>query len=362
MSIPIDLLCGDIASYLDRKSINSLQLASKDIHDILKRTACFPWPDSVRFFNQAYSKCIMFAPNGKWLVYADMNGIITIWERHKGKFADEQSSLDWISLLTISASSTWLACANTIDDKVAIYHLPTATWHESVKCQSNMNSMVFVHDILCVTTKTGIGILDVNNATPSSGDEVLGDCGASPSAFRLLHEGTFKFMTPVHWVEPILAAADMDHQVHLWVLDKNRTDGHRILCHADSIDATHRYVVSMSAIGDGGVPNGNLAVAGWCYATKTSFIDLWSCTESALIRRIPIDHKIHVSSLVMVSKTSWVIADGAIDQVRVWRNFRHYARCQANPTRMAFTLYKSTIAWIGRGSTLWLRDLDTLVD
>lgn len=357
MNIPIDLLCGDIASYLDRKSINSLQLVSKDIHDILKRTVSFPWPEAVRFFNHGYSKCIEFTPNGKWLVYADMNGVATIWERHKGKFAEEQSCLDWISLMTISASSTWLACANTIDDTIALYHFPTSTWHESIKCKANMNDMIFVHDILCVSTNSDILILDVNNIDVITSDEIL-DYDASPSAFRLLHHGGFKNMTPVHWVEPILAAADSEHHVHVWVLDR-KDCGHRILCQADAIDETHRYVVAMSAVGDG-TPNGKLAMAGWCYATKKSFIDLWSCTEPTAARRIPIDHKISVSSLVMVSETSWVIADSAIDQVRIWRNFRHYTRCHANPTRMDFTLYKSTIAWIGRGSTLWLRDLDTL--
>ncbi|KAL3935592.1 MAG: hypothetical protein SGBAC_008916 [Bacillariaceae sp.] len=357
MNIPIDLLCGDISSYLDRKSLNSLQLASKDIHDILKRNACFPWPEAVRFFNRAYARRILFSPNGKWLIYSNMNGVITIWERYEGKFAEEQSSLDWVSLLAISATSNYLACANTIDDTIEFYHLPTATWHEPVKCQANMNAMIFVQDILCVSTNTGILILDVNDVDTIT-DEAL-DCGGSPSAFRLLHEGRFKFMTPVHWVEPILAAADNNHEVHTWVLDK--MDGHRVLCHADSIDETRRYVVAMSAVGDG-APNGNLAVAGWCYATKTSFIDLWLCTESTAIQRIPIDHKIHVSSFVMLNETSWIIADGAVDQVRIWRNFRHYARCVANPTRMDFTVYRSTIAWIGRGSTLWLRDLDTLMD
>ena len=171
MNIPIDLLGGPIASYLDRESMNSLQLASKDIRDILQRSATFPWPEAVRFFNQAYAKKIMFSPNGKWLVYADTNGVITVWDQYKGKLAEEHSSLDWISLMAISGSSTWVACANTIDDNIVLYHLPTSMWHVPIKCQKSMNYLVFVHDILCVSTNTGILILNLNNIEGTIGDE-----------------------------------------------------------------------------------------------------------------------------------------------------------------------------------------------
>jgi WD40 repeat protein len=357
MEIPTELLCGPIASFLDRTSINNLLLTSKVIYNQLQLVPCWPWPDAARFFNQGYSKRIQFSPNGQWLAYSDMRGRVSLWERQKGRCStNERTSLDWINLLTFSASSTWLACGNTINEMILLCHLPSETWvMVPVKGQSNMQSMTFVNERLCISCGCGIMMWNLaNKEWPTMGiDETLSET----SPFRFLHMDTlFKCLSPINWIEPTLAASSNENQIHVWNL---RHDTHTILLSPEA-KGSRRHIMAMSQIGHE-IENGCLAVAVKCLTTRSAFIELWSCIDNTLRKQIPLDYNLHVSSMVMANEESWIVADNAIDQVRIWRRGKHYACCVANPTRMDFTVHGTTIAWIGRGSMLWLRNLDTLV-
>lgn len=354
MKIPTEILCGPIASFLDRTSINNLLLTSKVVKNHLEMMPRWPWPDAARFFNQGYAKRIQFSPNGQWLAYSDMRGVVTLWGRRKGRCRGERTCLDWINLLTFSASSTWLACANSMKETIVLCHLPSGSWVSPIKGLVNKQSMMFVNETLCIACECGIMLWKVENSDwPTMiKDETLSEI----SPFRMLHMNTlFKYLSPVNSIEPTLAGACNDNQIHIWNL---KAETHAILLSLEA-EGRRRYIMAMSQLHHE-LANDLLAVAVKCISTRSTCIELWSALDNSLKRKIPLDYNLRLSSMVMVSEDCWVAADSAIDQVRIWRDGSHYACCVANPTRMDFTIYGATIAWIGRGSMLWLRNLDTL--
>eukprot|EP00980_Cylindrotheca_fusiformis_P007025 scaffold1475_cov111-Cylindrotheca_fusiformis.AAC.4 len=363
MDIPIDLLCGPVASFLDRASINNLLLTSKVVkHQLEVMPMIWPWPNAARFFNQAYAKRILFSPNGQWLVYSDMRGGVSLWERRKGKYRSEETSLDWINLLSFSASSTWLACANTMDEGILLFHFPSQAWLPPVKGKVNMQSMTFVDETLCIAGDSGVLIWNLGDTDLPTMLLENNEGLSESSPFRLLQlEGSFKFLSPINGIEPMLGAASNDNQLHVWNL---RDASHSFLL---SPEATghRRSIMAISQVHSSSCSydessNGYLAAAVRCMTTRSAFIELWSCIDNTRMKKIPLDYNLRMSSMVMMNHDSWAIADTTIDQVRIWRNEVHYACCIANPTRMDVTLFGTTIAWIGRGSMLWLRNLDTL--
>jgi hypothetical protein len=229
--------------------------------------------------------------------------------------------------------------------------------------------MTFVNERLCISCGCGIMMWNLANIEWSTMgiDETLSET----SPFRVLHTDTlFKCLSPINWIEPTLAASSSENQIYIWNLrhDENnqihvwnlRHDTHTILLSPEA-KGSRRHIMAMSQIGHE-IDNGSLAVAVKCLTTRSAFIELWSCIDNTLRKQILLDYNLHVSSMVMANEESWIVADSTIDQVLIWRRGMHYACCVANPTRMDFTVHGTTIAWIARGSMLWLRNLDTLAD
>jgi hypothetical protein len=64
-----------------------------------------------------------------------------------------------------------------------------------------------------------------------------------------------------------------------------------------------------------------------------------------------------VKSMLLVDNHTWVTADTSWDQLLVWRNEGEcVGSLETNPTCLGFACRGHQLAWIGCGSTVWLRD------
>ena len=90
--LPLDIICGPIASYLDRCSFNNLGLCCRSVKSKLDELPLneIQWPDTCRLFLHSYARCFAFSNDGCWLCCGDMQGNITLWNRKYGK-----SSVVW---------------------------------------------------------------------------------------------------------------------------------------------------------------------------------------------------------------------------------------------------------------------------
>jgi hypothetical protein len=64
----------------------------------------------------------------------------------------------------------------------------------------------------------------------------------------------------------------------------------------------------------------------------------------------------------LIDEHTWVTADATRDLLMIWCKDQCKFRLAGNPMRLELTTNDKLVAWIGRGSTIWLRDVHQLDD
>jgi hypothetical protein len=139
------------------------------------------------------------------------------------------------------------------------------------------------------------------------------------------------------------------NQILLWNL---KDDYKEPLPLADGVD-----ILALSSSMDG-----SLAVVTKPSGTRSISLELWSANrdnnkEWICQRRILLEQHSHVTSMILIDNHTWVTADASWDVLLVWRNEGEcVGSLDINPTRLGFACRGGQVAWIGCGSTVWLRD------
>jgi hypothetical protein len=176
--LPLEILCGPIASCLDRGSFNSLGLTCRAVHqrlfeqdDIIgdannnNNTNYFcgcPWPTVACLFLPSFARCLAFSSCSRWLACGDMEGQVTFWNRKTGK-----SDIVWRPCAgRISPTTTDdddgnddddddTDTANITEDVVQLPHIATIGWinliviwkKEWVVCSNTESNVVYFYNI-----------------------------------------------------------------------------------------------------------------------------------------------------------------------------------------------------------------------
>ena len=260
-----------------------------------------------------------------------------------------------------------------------------------IQTPGNVKSMVFVQKTLCISCESGIliwNLMEEEKEEVKGGEEsesILYYTTYLSPQFSFLHQKKnktwYQHLTCVNNVkEPTLAAvSSSDNLVHVWNLQtkkhdiialENEDEGDRQSGYNNNNNGRRqkrRQILGLSSIrhstkSPSSSSSSSLAIAIKCITTQTECIELWSCTDLLTrIMAIPLPYNLKISSFVMIDEgSSWIIADSTYDKIRVFRNGEYDFCLIANPNRMDFSHNGGMIAWIGRGSNIYLQKLETL--
>jgi WD40 repeat protein len=348
MELPVDLLCGPIASFLDRTGINRLGLTCKVVHQHLLLQP-LPWPTAARFFFPHYARVLAFSPDGQWLACGGRQ--ITLWNREQRSDNTNWTIADpgsWINLLTFSSSSLWLVYGNSKSPLVCVYHMKTMVRHWLLHSMPVKKLLVDDDDVLYTLTENDLSLRklgEINNFETQvqclCTEVVVKDMAliASPSS------------SPNDSSTVVLALWTEHNQILLWNLNRDYKEP---LPLADGVD----ILALLSSM------DGSLAVVTKPSGTRSISLELWSSANDnnkkswICQQRIPLEQHSHVTSMILIDKHTWVTADASWDTLLVWRNEGEcVGSLGANFNRLGFACRGEQLAWIGCGSTVWLRDL-----
>lgn len=85
-----------------------------------------------------------------------------------------------------------------------------------------------------------------------------------------------------------------------------------------------------------------------------------ACTSSSLqfVQHYSLEkHLSHITSIQLINANTWAVADTTWDQLLVFHRGHCVQSLVGNPMRLELASQGTNLAWIGRGSTVWMRDL-----
>jgi WD40 repeat protein len=278
------------------------------------------------------------------LACGDTSGQVTLWNREKGEGEVWRTDLLWINEL--ACSSSWLACGNTESETIQVYQFSTGS-SRSITIPSNNSSrgvqkIIFVEELLYCLNEKELFVWKLEEEDTT---------GILATPVKVLHpEVAVNDLVQVF--PDVLAIRSSDHRVYLWNLQTNSLQQLPI---EDGLDT-----LAVSS-----VPRREdmLAIATRTPQDTTSPIslELWSSVEQEewiRIRKVPLDqHSRHLTSIVLMNDHTWITVDTSWDQISVWHKDKCVRSLVGNPTRLEYACHGTYVAWIGRGSTVWLKDI-----
>jgi WD40 repeat protein len=335
MELPIELVCGPIASFLDRTSINQLQLTCKSVCEYVHLQCCqsFPWPNKALFIHRNYARRLAFSTDGQWLVCCDMGGALTFWNREQGYTRVWKTDLGWLNLLNVSA--THVVCGNTESKIVVMYDLQAEVCQSIFEHPKSVQKLLLVNEYLycCLDGKKEIVIWSVEDAvTPL---KIVSMDVSVKDMVPLLDRDQFAIWTS-------------DQQVQIWNLDADSREEALPLDRGGNILAlaAHKNLLAVATKKSPGI--------------RRIYMEFW--LNRIRVRQVPMYQHTHITSMRLIDEHTWVTADATRDLLMIWCKDQCKFRLAGNPMRLELTTHDKLVAWIGRGSTIWLRDVHQLDD
>ena len=362
MDLPIDLLCGPIAAYLDRLSINNILSTSKQVNRQLRRSLpCFPWPTRARFFIPTFARKIVFSKSGEWLACGDARGQITLWNQNKGgPIKVWNSSFQWVNELC--ASSSFLAYGNRDSEHVELYHFETEKTTTISLSTGILRRLLFIDEVLYCLCGKEMTTWTLCCPTSDDGEDGDSEDDDDESIIRCIPTQLFQSEVSISDIvslsPELLAIKTIDHRAYLW--DLKHDIQQEIPVEKDM------YVLAIAA-----VPRRPDLVAistkPHGVARRNVSLEFWSLKQQDLVhftrnRKISLEEHSHLTSMILLDEQIWITVDTSWDQILVWYKDRCVRSLVGNPTRLECASHSWWLSWIGRGSTVWVQDIRNFCD